>query len=136
MRGEPVFDCPKDRPSIIDKINDPGREAKRIKREVHKAVDERDKRQCKCCGRKGNPNSTTAIGRLHRAHIQDASRGGAMETENILLLCWICHGLEHAKQLHIIGTNADKHVTFEIHEAAVVEVFGSRVLPSHVRMIL
>lgn len=139
MRGEPVYACPKDTPSIIDKIND-GREAKRVKREVYKAVDERDERTCRCCGRRGNPNAKTALGRIHRAHIQDASLLGPMATANILSLCWVCHVLEHAKQLFIIGTDADTRgadrITFEILEAAVVHVFGTRVLPAHVRIVL
>jgi hypothetical protein len=45
------------------------------------------------------------------------------------------HALEHAKQLWFVGANANERIEFEIHEAAVVEVFGNRVLPAHVRMV-
>jgi 5-methylcytosine-specific restriction endonuclease McrA len=125
---------PKPRPSILDK-REKQRDALSLKRRVYQAVDERDQRMCRCCGRKGNPESTTALGRIHRTHIRDASRGGALSTENIVLLCWLCHALEHAKQLHILGTDANEAIGFEMHEAAVVEVFGSKPLPPHVHIV-
>lgn len=126
--------CPKPRPRILEKRDDK-RAAEKLKREVFADVDYRDKRTCRCCGRKGNPNSATALGRIHRAHIHDASRGGSMASENLISLCSLCHCLEHAKQLFIVGTNAWQRIEFEIHEAAVVEVFAARRLPSHVRIV-
>ena len=63
------------------------------------------------------------------------SKGGPTSTENECLLCQYCHALIHARQLWILGKNADKRLTFEIHEAAVVDIFGSRTLPAHVRIV-
>ena len=125
----------KPRARVFQKI-DAKAKAEKVQREAYAAVDARDKKRCRCCGRKGNPNATTTLGRIHRAHIQDASKGGAMAAGNLVSLCWICHALEHGKQLHVIGTNADlPAMRFEIHEAAVVDVFGARVLPKHVRIV-
>lgn len=129
---------PKPRPRVLDKI-EADRAAEKLKREVYAAVDARDERKCRCCGRKGNPNATTTIGRIHRAHIKDASRGGEMASWNIASLCWICHAFEHAKQLWFLGDNADargrSRLRFEIHEAAVLDVFGTKTLPPHVHII-
>jgi hypothetical protein len=53
-----------------------------------------------------------------------------------VLLCAYCHALIHARQLWIIGTNADSaKLSFEIHEAAVIDLFGSKTLPRRVRII-
>jgi hypothetical protein len=135
MLDEPMNACPKPRPHILDRIA-AKRAAEGMKREVYAKVDARDGKRCRCCGRKGNPNATTTIGRLHRAHIQDASRGGQIETANLATLCWICHALEHAKQLWFRGTNADDvRLGFDIHEAAAVEVFGTKPVPRHVHII-
>jgi 5-methylcytosine-specific restriction endonuclease McrA len=125
-------------PKIFEK-RDAKRDAERIERIVHAEVDARDLKRCRCCGRKGDPYALEALGRIHRAHIRDASRGGPMSAANLVSLCWVCHALEHAKQLHIVGTDANERhapLTFEVHEAAVVEVFGTRVLPRHVRIVV
>jgi hypothetical protein len=126
---------PKARPRIFDRLEDRVL-AERRKRQVYAEVDARDMHRCRCCGRRGSPYATDPLGRIHRAHILDASRGGALVAWNLASLCWICHALEHAKQLHFIGQNANSHrLRFELHEAAVVEVFGARELPAHVRII-
>jgi hypothetical protein len=78
----------------------------------------------------------TTLGRIHRAHIRDASRGGEYLPSNLCSLCWICHALEHAKQLWFVGDDANALIGFEIHEAAVVDVFGAQPLPRHVRIIV
>lgn len=136
LRGEVLMPpLEKPRPRVLDKRDDK-RDTDRIKREVYADVDERDGRRCRCCGRKGNPDALTALGKIHRAHIQDASKLGEMSAKNLCSLCWICHALEHAKQLHFIGTNANRpSLGFEIDEAAVVEVFGTRTLPKHVHIV-
>lgn len=106
-------------------------------RAVNAEVDRRDGKRCRCCRRKGDPNATTTLGRIHRAHIVDASRGGAYASSNLCSLCWLCHAIEHAKQLWFVGSDANEiTLGFEIHEAAVVHVFGTRHLPPHVRIIL
>lgn len=126
----------KERPAVLDKLDRKADRESNI-RAVNGIVDRRDERMCRCCGRKGNPDATTTLGRIHRAHIVDASRGGGYTSENLCSLCWICHALEHAKQLWFVGADANQFsLGFEIHEAAVVEVFGSRVLPPHVHIIL
>lgn len=111
-------------------------------RAVNAQVDARDGKRCRCCGRRGDPNATTTLGRIHRAHIRDASRGGPYEAWNLCSLCWLCHALEHAKQLWFVGVDASDRradgqfeLAFELHEAAVVEIFGTRALPPHVHII-
>lgn len=129
---------PKPRPRILDQ-RDAQRALEAHVRRVQAIVDRRDEKRCRCCGRRGDPSSLTALGRIHRAHIQDASRGGPCSPENLVSLCATCHALEHAKQLWFVGTNAnldaDPPLQFDIHEAAVLEVFGTRELPPHVHII-
>lgn len=72
---------------------------------------------------------------LHRHHLVYRSKQGADTTSNLLTLCAYCHALAHAKQLQILGTNADRALTYEIHEAAVVEIFGTKPLPQQVRIV-
>jgi hypothetical protein len=111
------------------------RKADAEKRDVYLLVDARDCKQCKVCGRKGNPYAVDPLGKLHHVHILDASLGGEMKTWNLWLGCSICHALIHAKQLWPVTRNADQSMRFEIHEAAVVEVFGRKHLPAHVRIV-
>ena len=117
---------PKPRPAIFDK-RDVQREKQSRQRSVYAAVDARDERQCRCCGRRDG---------LHHHHLVFRSKQGADCTENVLLLCKFCHALLHARQLWILGKKADKRLTFELHEAAVVDLFGSRVLPKDVRIVV
>jgi len=130
--------CPK--PTKLDRVlakKQAARDEDAHETKVDKIVDARDKKRCRCCGRRGNPAATTVFDRLHRAHIVDRSRSGAYESFNILLLCALCHlsrGV-HGKQLFILGSNADERIEFEILEAAVVHIFGNRALPGHVHMI-
>lgn len=129
----PFHPQPKPLPRVLGKRDDK-RERESHERKVNAEVDARDQKRCRCCRRKGNPNALTALGRIHRAHIRDASRGGPYESFNLASLCWMCHALEHAKQLHFLGHDANARLEFDIHEAAVVEVFGTRELPSHVHI--
>lgn len=116
----------KPRPHVFTK-----RETKRDKsnrqKAVAMAVSIRDGRCCRCCGRREQ---------LQHHHLRYRSKGGADCTENELLLCAGCHGLIHARQLWILGSNADRHLQFEIHEAAVVDTFGTKPLPKHVRIVV
>jgi hypothetical protein len=130
-----AFGFPKPRPRVLDKV-DQHREKEAEIRRVNALVDRRDDRRCRCCSRKGNPDALTTLGRIHRAHIRDASRGGEYLPSNLCSLCHICHALEHAKQLWFVGDDANALIGFEIHEAAVVDVFGTKPLPRHVRIIL
>jgi hypothetical protein len=117
---------PRPRPAIFDK-RDEAREKLANLRRVHLAVDVRDGRQCRCCGRHE---------KLHKHHITFRSKGGGDTTENLVTLCGYCHALIHARQLWILGKNADKRLTFEIAEAAVVDLFGVKELPRDVRIVV
>lgn len=100
-------------------------------RAVNREVDRRDGRQCRCCERNGNPEATTTLGRIHRAHIVDASRGGTYTAENLCSLCWICHSLEHAKRIWFVGTDAnDMTLGFEMSADIARLVFDARPQPS------
>jgi hypothetical protein len=116
---------PKGRPSIFDK-RDVKRDREAVRRSVYAAVDARDERACRCCGRRE---------KLHHHHLTYRSKGGGDETSNILLLCQFCHALLHARQLWILGKNADRRLTFEVAEAAVVDLFGTKELPKSVHII-
>lgn len=135
LRGETFTGpIPKPRPRVLDKRDD-SREADRLKRAVYAEIDARDQKRCRVCGRRGNPYATEALGRIHRCHIKNASAGGEMSSRNLFSGCWICHALIHAKQLFVIGRNAWKDLRFEIDERAVLDVFGARELPKHVRIV-
>lgn len=125
---------PKPRPKIFEK-RDTKRADEALQRLVYADVDARDGKRCRCCGRYGNPYAIDPLGKIHRCHIRDKSRGGEMSAANLCSLCWICAALETGKQLFFVGTNANHELHFEIYEVAVVEVFGSRELPSHVHII-
>jgi hypothetical protein len=135
------------KPSKLDRIakaEQDDRDFETLKRAVYKAVNFRDKFECVVCGRKGNPESTSMLDRLHHCHVVDASRGGAMATGNIFLADVRCHLLfihghgGKGKQLRVMDgfTNADAGLEFEIDEAAVVHVFGNREIPKHVHIVL
>lgn len=117
---------PKPRPRVLEK-RDTAREKLAVLRRVYLAVDLRDDRKCRCCGRRDA---------LHKHHITFRSKGGNDTTENLVTLDAVCHALLHARQLWILGKNADKRLTFEIHESAVVDVFGTKPLPRDVRIVV
>lgn len=116
---------PRPRPRVLDK-RDTDREIAAIERSVRSAVQVRDEHACRCCGRKDA---------LHLHHLTYRSRGGKWSTENIVLICAICHALLHARQLWIVGTNADRRLRFEIDERAVIDVFGHKPVPRDVRIV-
>jgi hypothetical protein len=117
---------PRPRPAVFDK-RDERRDRERIRRSVYAAVSARDEHRCRCCGRKES---------LHHHHLVFRSKQGGDTTENVLLLCVLCHALLHARQLWILGKNADKRLTFELHERAVVDLFGVRPVPRDVRIVV
>ena len=116
---------PRPRPREFEQ-EDKKRELSALERSVRIAVQQRDGRRCRCCGRKD---------RLHHHHLVFRSKGGAWSSENILLLCSGCHALLHARQLWIFGKNADKRLTFELDERAVIDVFGTKPVPRDVRLV-
>jgi hypothetical protein len=125
---------PKPRPKLLEK-RDAKREQERQQREVYAIVAQRDQYRCRCCGRSGKYDATVAADALHRHHLIYRSKSGADTTSNLLTLCAICHSLIHARQLWPLETDADAQVRFEMHEAAVVDVFGTRQVPGHVRIV-
>lgn len=115
----------KPKPHVFDKRDEQRDLATRVLA-VRRAVRARDGRRCRCCGGREN---------LHMHHLTYRSQGGKWETSNIVSLCTYCHSLLHAKQLWILGKDADKRLTFEIDERAVVELFGAKELPRHVHIV-
>jgi hypothetical protein len=80
--------------------------------------------------------STTQADRaLHRHHVRYRSKGGEDATKNLVTLCAYCHAAIHARQLWIVGDNADQRLTFEVHEAAVIDLFGTKPLPASVHIV-
>jgi hypothetical protein len=63
------------------------------------AIDLRDHRTCRACGRHSDPEATGLTKRGHRAHLVYASAGGSMEPSNRVTLCFQCHNDEHKNQL-------------------------------------
>ncbi len=120
-----AFLLPKPRPHVFTK-RDAKRERTNNQRSVWMSVSIRDRHQCRCCGRNDG---------LHHHHLVYRSRGGVETTENVALICAFCHALIHTRQLWIVGTNADRPLRFEIHEAAVVDIFGTKELPRHVSIV-
>lgn len=129
LRGEPWGGSFwKTTPKAIDKEAE-AKKAAKAKREVDKEVDRRDGKKCRCCGRKGNPNATTTLGKIHRAHIVDASKGGPYSAENLCSLCWICHAFEHAKKLFFAVHDANKPMKFLIAKSVAEDIFGKGKKP-------
>ena len=68
-------------------------------RAVCKAVDTRDRRICRCCGKRSDPEATGLTVRGHRHHIVYRSAGGLDESSNLVTLCAKCHNDEHKDRL-------------------------------------
>jgi 5-methylcytosine-specific restriction endonuclease McrA len=73
-------------------------EAKEM-RLCYNIVDERDSGRCRVCRKRGNPNATTLLDRLHRHHIIYRSRGGEHVPRAVLSICADCHS-----EIHVDGT--------------------------------
>lgn len=81
-------------------------------RECCKVVDFRDKRTCRACGRKSDPEAVGLTKRGHRHHIVYRSAGGEDISSNVITLCYECHDAEHVKRLLDVDGNADDAVAF------------------------
>lgn len=81
-------------------------------RDVYRAVDLRDRRRCRACGRKSNPSAVGLLDRAHHHHVIYRSAGGPTETWNVALVCSGCHDAEHVKKTLQIEGNADEGLTF------------------------
>lgn len=79
-------------------------------RAVCKAVDARDKRTCRCCGKATDPNVMGLL-RGHRHHIVYRSAGGQDDSANIVTLCARCHADVHINRMRIEG-NANESLVF------------------------
>jgi 5-methylcytosine-specific restriction endonuclease McrA len=99
-----------DRPTRFDAKADAAKAAEANWKAVCKVVDARDKRECRVCGVRSNPNGTGLLDRGHRHHIVYRSAGGQDISSNLVTLCAACHNAEHKHQLRIEG-NADDALT-------------------------
>jgi hypothetical protein len=74
------------------------------------AIDARDHRACRACGRRSDPDGIGLATRGHRHHIVYRSAGGKGEPSNILTLCFSCHSDEHKNRLRFTedGLGYDK----------------------------
>ncbi len=81
-------------------------------RAVCKIVDARDKRTCRACGRKSDPDAVGLLKRGHRHHIVYRSAGGEDVSSNLVTLCAVCHDDEHVKRTLEIDGNADDALGF------------------------
>jgi hypothetical protein len=88
-----------DEPSRVDEaITAKADEAATI-RQWDAAIDRRDRRQCRACGKHSDPDVIGLTTRGHRAHIVYASAGGSWEPSNRVTLCARCHNDEHKDRL-------------------------------------
>lgn len=91
-----------------------------------KVVDLRDGRQCRCCDRKSDPETSGLLKRGHRHHIQYRSAGGPDESWNVVTLCAFCHNSEHVKRTLEIEGNADVALTFKRKDKDTGEWYVTR----------
>jgi hypothetical protein len=90
-----------DQPTRVDRAVERYRQADAQERACKKAVDARDHRTCRCCGKRTNPDDIGLI-RGHRHHIVYRSAGGQDTPENVVTLCWECHNDEHKGRLQVV----------------------------------
>jgi hypothetical protein len=129
--GEPIW---KGEPRIVSK-----KKAKRDEdahqRKVYAAVDKRDGLRCRLTGRRANPHSIEALGRLHHHHILQRGRDcGVTETWNIVSVDPIVHALIGLNKITVEG-NADVDLLWVVRSDAVVEAFGHSRVPQYVRVV-
>jgi hypothetical protein len=96
-------------PTRVDRKVERDAEKEKAWRACCKAIDARDHRTCRCCGKKTNPDDIGLI-RGHRHHLVYRSAGGPDTPENVITLCWACHNDEHKSRLwfvvhHELGAN-------------------------------
>lgn len=81
-------------------------------RAVCRVVDARDKRICRACERRSDPEAIGLTKRGHRHHILYRSAGGEDVSSNICTLCFQCHDDEHVKCTLQIEGDANDALTF------------------------
>ena len=129
-----------DEDSRVDVAIDKEQRADAAKRKADKAVDIRDRRICRCCGRHSDPEAMGLTKRGHRAHIVYESAGGGMEPENRVTLCYECHNDEHKDRLRFtadggpyVGINANGGMEFWRKTPAGEWYLSHRETAPHVR---
>jgi hypothetical protein len=88
-----------DQPSRFDRALARKIERQSDWRRVCKAVDARDRRICRACGKHSDPDAMGLLTRGHRHHIVYRSAGGPSTLENLVTLCPACHAAEHQDRL-------------------------------------
>jgi len=120
-----------DEPSRVDEQIAREAEDARLLRLWDGEIDTRDRRQCRACSRKSDPNVIGLTTRGHRAHIVYASAGGSYEPSNRITLCSRCHNDEHKNRLRFsqdgVGTfDANGPMEFWRKDKATGTFFLSR----------
>lgn len=87
------------------------KQAEALERMVYAAVNVRDKRTCRACGHRANPDATGTLERAHHHHVVYRSAGGPTASWNVCLLCPKCHNAQHKQQLDVRG-NAELGLEF------------------------
>jgi 5-methylcytosine-specific restriction endonuclease McrA len=100
-----------DMPSRFDLAKEKEQEEAAQWKRVCKVVDERDKRVCRACGKRTDPDAVGTTRRGERHHITFRSAGGKHESGSVCLLCAGCHNDVHKRALNIRG-NADDGLEF------------------------
>jgi hypothetical protein len=88
-----------DQPSRVDKRMEREAQEAADRRRYDKDIDRRDRKECRSCNRKSDPDVVGLTKRGHRAHIVYASAGGSWEPDNRVTLCYACHNDEHKDRL-------------------------------------
>jgi 5-methylcytosine-specific restriction endonuclease McrA len=76
------------------------------RRRVYAAVDKRDGRACRVCGKPSRLEAVGLLDRGHRHHLVYRSDEGLDATWNVCHLCAHCHHEEHQHRIKLSG-NAD-----------------------------
>jgi 5-methylcytosine-specific restriction endonuclease McrA len=77
-------------------------EAKALRR-CYAAVDARDRRQCRVCRKRTDPNAIGLLDRGQHHHLVYRSRGGDHHPRNVLTLCSQCHQSQHGGLIRLSG---------------------------------
>jgi 5-methylcytosine-specific restriction endonuclease McrA len=111
LTDRPRMAIPKDRPRILLKAAKDA-DAKTVADAMVKTIRKRDKNRCRCCGVFVHFDSIVLPlkqGQVH--HIIYRSKGGANDSNNLVLVCAKCHAKIHAHEIEVVGTSA-KDVQF------------------------
>jgi 5-methylcytosine-specific restriction endonuclease McrA len=103
---------PKPRPRILERED--ARKAKdKTAVQVRREVRERDRHHCRCCGTSVMPGAITPRHRAEVHHIvkRSQSKALALDMDNLITTCSLCHAGIHAGEITMIGRTAST-VTF------------------------